>query len=300
VKEASKAALISIVFFAFFLGFGAYNYFSFGVVNNSIDFAVHWGKVQDLTKYPVYPGGYHVLFSVFDSSELLFYIANIALICLIVPSLLYFGTKTWWATLIYFCGVSLPHLWIYGATYPQAFVFTLLIIYLLNRKKPLIFALCTMLASVVHKEGVYLFALILVAEVFEYLANKVWACIKPKMGLGEFSLAGAVVLRVQKFNDIWQLLFFLVTQISLPIWFFGKTVFKKPFWLVLVIAPLFLLQIDARLISITQLALIFVTAPEIAKSKHKKIVIALLGIQLVFFLLDFGLATQSLIKTKSF
>jgi hypothetical protein len=292
LKEITKAFLVSLLFFSFFFGLGTYNYSTHGSVSASADFQFHWEKIHDLGLHPEYPALYHVVFQFFGTNELLFYTTNLFLICFLIPLLIFYATKTWWSTIIYFMGINLPHVWLYGATYPEALVFLFLIIYLAHRKNWLVFAMCAGLAFLTHREGAYLFAIVLIAEIVDFLARKVLEGWTKRL---KQAPVGIVTLGVQKFGDWAHYLFYLVTQISPVTWFYARKIFFQPFWLVLAAVPLFLLNYDARIISVTGLALLFVSAPEIAKAEHKKIIAVFLLIQLLFFLLEFAWGTTKLI-----
>jgi len=153
----------------------------------------------------------------------------------------------------------------------------------LYRKNLGVFLFTCILASLVHKEGVYLFGLILFAEVIEFAFSKVKGIIFPY-----------VILNVQKFESIQTFVFFVITQISLPVLFFSKSLLRNIFYFVLCLVPLFLLNFDARIISVTQLGLLVVVSPEIVKSKHKKLIAFILLFYLIFFLMDFAVGTTKL------
>lgn len=283
MKDSTKVILISTAFLLFYLTLGVVNYSNFGQVNNTIDFDIHWNKIADLNFHPEYPSTYHFIFQIFSQDQLLFYGVNLLIICLIIPILLFLITKTYWSVILYFCGVSLPHVWLYGATFPQAFIFMLILFYLANRKNPFVYVFWFVFASLLHRHGVYLFALIGVAEIIHWFFGRIKEKYFP-----------AVVLGVQKFYSIPVLLFYLVTQISLPIFIFIKNIYKDVFYLFLAIIPILFLNYDARLISVTQIVLVIVASPEIAKSNHKYLICFILFFYLIFFLLEFAVGTTKL------
>jgi len=281
---SSKVLLISYAFLFLYLFIGIFNFSNFGLVNNSVDWDVHWNKVNDLDYHEGYPSTYHFLFQVFNSSQLFFYGVNLIVICFLIPLLLFLITKTYWSSILYFCGVSLPHVWIYGSTFPQAIIFTLILFYLLNRKNPYVFFGCFVLASILHRHGIYLFALVFGAEIIEFIFNKY---LKEKLYL-------FVVLGVEKFNYIHEYLFFLFMNVSFPVLIFSRSIVKNIFYLVLAIVPFFLLNYDARILSVTQLAFLVIASPKIAKSEHKWLISFILFWYLILFLLEFAVGTTKL------
>jgi len=283
LKDSTKIILLCTAFLLFYLALGIVNYSNFGQVNNSIDFFIHWNKLSDLNFHPEYPSAYHFVFQFAFQDQLLFYGLNLLLICLIVPILLFLITKTHWSAILYFCGISLPHVWLYGATFPQAFIFMLILFYLANRKNPFVYVFGFIFASLFHRHGAYLFALILVAEAIHWLFGKVKDKYFP-----------AVVLGTQSFDSIPVLLFYLITQISLPIFIFARRIYQNIFYLVLAVVPILFLNYDARLISVTQIALLIVASPEIAKSKHNYLLGFILFFYLIFFLLEFAVGTTKM------
>jgi hypothetical protein len=247
------------------------------LINNSVDFDVHWNKVNDPTYKPNYPNTYHLLFGLLSFDQFIFYFANLLIICALIPYLIFKVTKTWWGAFLYFAGVSLPHMWIYGATFPQSIVFLLFLMYLIKRKNVVVLLITGFLASLIHREGIYLFILVVIAELIDYM-------IVPHLR----KYAPFVVLGVQKFNTIPDFLFYLLANISIPLWIAAKNIFIQPFYLILAIAPLFMLNYDARIVSVTQLVILLISAPVIAKYKHKKAVLLILFAYLFFFLYGFS------------
>jgi len=69
VEGSSKVFANKLCFFIFYLAIGIFNISNFGLVNNSVDWDVHWNKVNDLNYSPTYPSAYHFLFNVFNSSQ---------------------------------------------------------------------------------------------------------------------------------------------------------------------------------------------------------------------------------------
>lgn len=283
LKDSIKVLLICTAFLIFYFALGVFNFSIFGQVNNTIDFFIHWNKLSDLSFHPEYPLLYHFVFQIFSQNQLLFYGANLLIICLIIPILLFLITKTHWSTVLYFCGISLPHVWLYGATFPQALVFMLILVYLANRKNPFVYLFCLFLASLLHRHGAYLFFLIFFGEIISWIITKIQEKYFP-----------AVVLGTQKFDSFPVILFYLVTQISIPIFIFARKIFQNVFYLILAVVPVLFLNYDARLISVAQLSLLVVASPEIAKSKHKFLIGFILFFYLIFFLLEFAVGTTKL------
>lgn len=160
----------------------------------------------------------------------------------------------------------------------------LILVYLLNRKNPYLFLGLFVLASLFHRHGVYLFLLIFGAEIVAHFSHKVFEKYFPVVTLG-----------VQKFDSIPILLFYLVTQISLPIFFFAKKIYQDLFYLILAVVPILFLNYDARIISVSQIVFLIIASPEIAKSKHKYLIGFVLFFYLIFFLLEFAVGTTKLL-----
>ena len=123
-----KSACLILAFFAFYLAFGYFNISQFGQVSNTQDFLFHYGTsagIEPENDYwsvflqppnHNYSPLYHDLAQFVAFNEFAFYVANLILILVIVPVLILRLTKTWWSTILYFCGVSFSHMAIYGAT----------------------------------------------------------------------------------------------------------------------------------------------------------------------------------------
>lgn len=257
--EITKALLVCFLATIFYLVFSSFFFFEFGTPNNGSDFDNHWKAINgDLIKG--YPSGYHSLFKYFNGNKELFFGVNIILICFVLPMLLFKLTKTWLVTIIYFLATGLVHQWLFNATFPQATIFILITIYLLNRKNWLVLLLCGLLAGSIHRQGLMIFIAILGAEIFESIINK----IKNKELLPEVAvLQGATINQSMLFP-----IFFL--QLTLPLLILGRKILQNYFLLFLAIVGLLMSYLDLRTISLTQFVLIIVAAQGLKDSTHKK------------------------------
>lgn len=158
---------IVLFFMAYFL-FGFWLFETTGKINNSQDFLFHFEKAQG-KNVGEYKPVYHSLFSFFSKNEFLFYSANLFLVMAIIPFALFFLCRSFWVVLIYFCGVSFPHLTMFSATFPAALMVLLFLFYLELRKR-LMFQkiyICIgfiVIAGMVHSFGSALFVAVLIAE----------------------------------------------------------------------------------------------------------------------------------------
>lgn len=284
-------AIIFFVFVAYAL-FGALNYIDYGTPNASQDFAFHYARATGATDAdPTYPSLFHNLFSFLPiSTPFDFYLLNLFFIAVLIPITLYLATnKSAWSVAFYFFGISLPHLWIYGATYPQAFVFFLLIIYLGCRtrasfkERVILLAPLAIFAGALHSYGLVLFGLVALAELAEhYLKEKGQA-------LGYLVQAN--------FFDFSKLAEFFLFHLPAPLLYYGlKT--KNVFYSSLFVLGLASGFADFRGASLAQIAILFACTQSTAtmQPKQKKLLIFFLACMALFFFANYGLATLNLLK----
>lgn len=182
-KETIFAIFIICLFFFSYLLFGFWLLEKTGKINNSQDFIFHFQKAKGL---PVgdYKPLYHFLFYFFSENEFLFYSANLFLVMVLIPFLLFFLCRSFWVVLIYFCGVSFPHFTLFSATYPAALMVFLFLIYLDLRKRFILkkFYICigfVFIGGLIHSFGAALFLVVLLSE----FVSTIWAAFQLKFFL---------------------------------------------------------------------------------------------------------------------
>ena len=291
----SKPVAIIAVFFLFYICFGAWNYVSYDKVNNTQDFDFHFKRVQGIDENPKYLPGYHAIFSLFGWNQFLFYSANVFLICVLIPILLYLLKNNWWVVAIYFCGIPLAHQLLYGATYPQALVLVFFLAYLVYRKRfgmhPGALIWLTIAATLTHNLGLALFSIIWLLESLSIIFKKSGLEKHIEEFIGKYGAVGWIgPSQMIGLKGAIELFFF---QLPIPVLIYGFSGLKSLFYAVLVIVSIAGTPFDFRAISIAQLILVFGTS-EAIKGKSKKIkvgfVIFLIA-QVAFYLLDYGLGT---------
>jgi hypothetical protein len=278
--ETRKALLVCLLFTLFYLGFSSFLFLEFGTPNNGSDFDNHWNAINGKL-IENYPSGYHSLFHYFNENKELFFAVNVVLICFVLPMLLFKFTKTWWVTITYFLATGLAHQWLSNATFPQALVFILIAVYLLNRKNWLILLLCGLLAGAIHRQGLMIFIAILAAELFEILINK----IKNKELLPGVAVLQGSTLSLKMLPCIFLL------QLTLPLLILGRKIIKDYFLLFLAAVGLLMCFFDLRTISLTQFVLIIVAAQGLKDSPHKKTWVPILLIYGTWLILIFVVET---------
>lgn len=286
-----RILLIILLFFSYFFLIGLFNFFSFGVVNGGQDFFFHFSAINgDTSLNPDYPFFYHFLFSYFGFSQIVFYLVNVFVIAVLIPLLVFKLTKTFWGVVFYFCGVSLPHIWLFGATYPQALVFVFLLVYFLNRKNVVVFGLMGFLSVLTHASGFGLFVLVGVFEIISYFV-RFFVFEKYEKGVLK-KIKYFYLIFPAKINNLVMLVFFLFAHNSVIVLYYA---FKslKLFYLGLAFVSVWLSQTDFRIASLAQICFLISASGEITKlSKKKKFfIVVLLFVQLAYFVLDFGVGT---------
>ena len=177
---------IIVLFCLMYCAFGTFNYLNYGVVANNQDWVFHFGQARgepiESSYWSVMPQPpntsyqplYHWLFSFFSFNELAFYFANVLLVCGLIPFLLVKKWPSIWVVLIYFCGISLPHQFLYASTFPNALILVFFLVYLLKRNW-LSWIVLTILAFFTHGFGLYLFLVIGFLEVGKWLTSGYWS-----------------------------------------------------------------------------------------------------------------------------
>lgn len=262
MQNKTKTVILIVFFLIFYSVFGYLNYLDYGKPNNTQDFEFHWNKIKGLTKEP-YPELHHFIFGFFAFNEYTYYLANLLLIIILIPILLFKLTKNVWSIFIYFFSTSLCHALIYGATYPQALVLVFFLIYLLNRYNYGLLILLTILSGLTHKSGGALFLFILFYEFISVWLEPLIIKIKKKDFLASGYLFGS---RLNSFTQIYELLFFVL---PFPVIYFGLQKIKKNHLFIFLSAFSLLaaFMYDFRAISIMQICFIILAAEQIKESK---------------------------------
>ena len=279
-----KFFYLVLVMFAFYSFFGLINFGVNGTPNNSNDFEFHFDRINTLDDRD-YPILYHQLFSVFSFDAFWFYFVNVVLIIIVIPLLLYWITKTGWSIVLYFFGVSLPHLLLYGATYPQALVLVLFLVYVLKRRNLLLLFVFGCLAFFIHSSGVRLFVLVLFCE----LASWVWERFFQKkfmVFVKKWGLCPVAVLNVSRISSPVYFVKFVVYHVCFPLWFFAVQNLQV-FYVGLIVLPFLFAVNDARVLSVVQLSLIILASRPVSEFKYKKCLLGLLVFYFFMFVLDF-------------
>jgi len=263
MQNKTKTALLIVFFLVFYSVFGYINYINYGKPNNTQDFNFHWNKIKGLTKES-YPELHHFIFSFFAFNEYTYYLANIILIIVLIPFLLFKLTKNFWSILIYFFSTSLSHALIYGATYPQTLILVFFLIYLLNRYNFGLLILLLILSGITHKSGAALFIVILLYEFISVWLETLIKSIKLKQKICSVGFLWGT--KITSFFQVFELLFFVL---PIPIIYFGlKKINKNHLFIYLsFISLLAAVMIDFRAISIMQICFIILAAEQIKESK---------------------------------
>jgi len=295
--DRGKVASIILIFFLFYFFFGFFNFWNYGTVNNTQDFVFHWGQIKRYgpgdsyweqfdreTPDLDYPPVYHFLFSLFSFNKFSFYLANLFLIIVLIPILLFKVFRKWWAILIYFCGVSLPHQILYGATYPQALMLLYFLLYIVNRKNWELLLLLTILAYFTHSTGLLLFISIWGFELLGRFLNK-----------NKVLLVGWMKpITLNSWREFIAIFFF---QIPLPVFYFGLKKLKSGFFAGMIVLSFIAAIKDFRALSIAQLLFCILAGNALSDSSRKiKIGFALfLLFQRIFYLMDYAGGTWKFI-----
>lgn len=283
--DFKRAFLVCFAFFVFFSAFGLFNFFSYGSVNSGQDFLFHWNRVNGIVDETPYPPLYHAVFSVFSFHVLGFYLANVFLVCVLVPLVLFLVSGRLWSVVVFFCGVSLPHMVLYGATFPQALVLLFFLVYLLFRRSFSLLAVLTALAFFTHHYGLYLFGFVWFVEILLYFFK----------GNGKRFWAG--MLLPSQFRGLDGFVAIVFFQAPLPVLFYGLRGFRGLFELIVFAGSVAMSAFDARALSVAQVLLAIGFGKGFEK-KPKSLVFGMalfLVFQLAFYFLDYSGGTWKFI-----
>lgn len=308
-----KSVALCVFFVSFYLFFGYFNFFSYGVVNNSNDFAFHFGRSSgnysdELKAYYseetfyFYPPLFHQAFFFFSVNQLLFYAANVFLICFFAPLLIFRIVKTWWGPAAYFFGVSTPHLWIFGATFPQALTFVFLLAYFFlsrKNKKALWLLVFGLLAALTHQHGFALFVLVGFFEAAFFLARFLKQKSFPKLVFPQLFNIRAVsftALGAARINTFFRLFEFFLIHVNPAISFFALKS-KEFFYLALAIVSLIFSFNDFRFSALAQVCFVLAAAPGLSKVslKKKAFIFFLFFLSFVWFVFSLVMETKNVI-----
>jgi len=281
-KEYIKVSILILIFFLFYSFFGFYNLTEFGKINNSQDFNFHFNTIQN-KDFSNYPPLYHFVLSLIPLTAFQFYLINLILICVIIPLLLFKITKKSLNVIGYFCLTSLPHILIFGATFPHALVLVFFLIYLIEKR---LFPLLIILATLTHKSGLMLFIGITGIEVLLSL----WDYKKIKFD----SFFSVFYLLGERLDTFKNAITVLLNAVPLPLIYFSKKIIDNPLLLFLSITALITaITTDIRAISIIQISLLlsFQTT-----KKQEKLLIKLFAVYTIYYLINFGLTTIRIIN----
>lgn len=283
-----KALILISAFFLLYLVFGAFNYLNYGIINNGQDWAFHFDRINGIDDGRNYPSLYHYIFSYFKD-PFLFYVANLILILVLTPVILFLITEKFETLAVYFMAVPLVHMEIFGATFPQAFVILLLLLYILNRLNITLFFVLLFLATYSHSKGSILFFGILLIE----LAIIFFKNFKPHY---------FVFLNPDKLS-LESLGHYLMVLLPVPLLYFAFKEFQTKaheiyaFFGALLVLSVIGSFIDIRAVCIAQLMLCFLVGEQFFKMKGnlRKGFWLLIIVLLIWNLYDYGLGTWKLI-----
>jgi hypothetical protein len=295
--NSAACALLIIFFFFFYSVFGFWLLESTGKISNSGDFLFHYAKISGETVHDYRPL-YSIIFSIFNSSPFVFYLANLLLITILIPIVLFLIARSAWAILIYFCGISFVHMTLFNATYPAALMMLLFTSYLYLRehfrlnKFYLIFGLM-FIGYFIHSYGAPLFFAILITELlFEFFQfyEIDW---NPKKPISSAPVVLAADIMKLDFNHILNLFFNLL---PIQIIYFG---IKKlnVFEAFLCIASFITTFLDIRAVIVAEILLCIAASREIkGRNRNLKIAFCLfLAMQLLFYLVSYCFETWKII-----
>lgn len=281
--EERKAIVLILLFFILYLAFGLFNYASFGIVNNGQDFKFHFEKLNGIGSGNYSPL-YYLIFFPFGFNEFVFYLVNLLIIVVLIPFLIFKFSKAFYSVLCYFMAVPLAHMMIYGATYPQALILVLLLIYLIFRKNYPLLVFFWILASLLHSKGFYLFAIVFMAELIEarLKSGKVFF---PVVFLKESTLS---------LHTAFQAFF---TLLPAPFIYFALKAAKSNFYLILVLTSIISSFFELRALAIAELivAVFLGVYLKTADWRIKVPILVACFFYLLWYVSDFGLGTFKMI-----
>lgn len=280
-KEYIKVSVLILIFFLFYGFFGVSNYVNYGKINNSQDFFFHFNSIKERNTGN-YPFFYHFVSVPFAFNEISFYLYNLILIIIIIPILLFYLTKNFFSVCAYFALTNLPHLMIFGATYPQALIIIFFLLYLIDKNLflPLLF-----FATFTHKSGLMFFLAIALIEFFVLIYKNF------KLKFNSVFLSGFLI--GSRITGIKEILSAILTFVPLPLIYFSKKAFSNPFYFLLILSSIFAaVYFDIRALWIMQISLILNFVPP---KKNKKAFLVLVFLYVIFFLINYGFPTIKLI-----
>ena len=244
-------------------------YANFGYPNGTNDFVFHYFKANheyndilvndgySLDTFYNYPSLYHELVF-FTPDPFLFWLVGFAIIFVGIPFMLYKISGTKYVIPVYFCLVNFPHFAIFASVYPSALVIFLALIYFYKRKF-WVWGLLFIPACLLHRSGLELFIIILVAELLSrFLKEKCFM---------------AVVLSGTGFNlrELYNLLtVYLPVFVILPA--LKKMSEKREyFYLIIFFVSLLAMQSDIRTYNVAQMVAVIFSAQYFKTFKYKKL-----------------------------
>ena len=274
-----------LFFFVFYLIIGSFFYFYTGVVASNQDFDFHFKRLNGLDDGREYSPLYHLLFLPFGFNPLVFYAVNILFICVIIPILIYGIARTHWSILAYFCGVALPHMWVYSSTFPHMITFVLLLVYFNYRKNVKVFFVCAVLASFMHSRGLELFLVIGFLEIFCFYFKKM-----------VFRAPAVGFLMYDSLNSIPKLIMIPLIYITIPVLVYGLKKIEA-FYALLIPFSFFLATIDFRGITLAQLVLVLSCGPNLKEldDKTKNMILVLFLFMFCYYVGEFVMGSWKMI-----
>lgn len=277
MEEKTKAYSIIFIAFIFYVIFGAFNYLDSGSINKGSDFDFHWKKILGETEKPYSPL-YHIIFSPLKINQFLFYLTNLFFILILIPYFIFQISKTFWSVLTYFTAIPLPHMIIFGATYPEAIVLSMVLFYWVNRKNWSLFFPLWIISSFMHSKGFYIFLIMLILEIIEINFPK----IKPTINFPIVYIQEVVLNQKTLFSTI-------LFQLPIGFLLICLNKIRDFFYLGLIMASILGAFFDIRALAIAQL-IISINLGNYLKESNWKIkfpIIVSMAFYLIFFILNF-------------
>lgn len=283
-KDYIKVLFLCLLFFCFYFFIGLNDLNVFGKINNGQDFSFHFTAIED-KNFSEYPPLYHLIFLPFVFNELSFYALNLFLILFFIPLLLFKLTKNFFSVLTYFVLTNLPHLMIFGATFPQALIIIFFLIYLNYRKNFVAFFLFLFLASITHKQGLTLFFAVGLIELIVFFYENF------KLKFDQVFCSGGFLIgsQIDSFKDVFAV---FTSFVPLPLIYFSRKAFFDSFYFLLIcfsfLAGIFF---DIRALWLAQIVL----SLNFVLPEKKKGFLLLIFFYCLFFLFNFVLPTIKMI-----
>lgn len=295
-RNTAISVKICLLFFVIYIVLGSILYFSFGTPNNTNDFKDHFDRLNGSKKN--YLPLYQIMFSPFGKNVLVFWGINLFVATFIIPFLLFRLTKTFWAIILYFCGISFFHQIIYSATFPMLLIMVYLLVYFNFRKNIPILLFLTILANYTHSAGLQLFLIIIFAELTIYYGKRISYLFTMFFLTGKIIPAKAEIgyLTQQSIKSDNGIINIFTIMLPLPIFLIAL---KKSgvFFGILIIASFFAAINDLRGLVVAELCCIILASQEIQyySINFKKWIIIALIFNAIFYLFSFWLETYKLI-----